>query len=53
MAITSGGGDLVWTTVDGDYVFNAPNGRDITVLTFTYVQNGIPVTGNTLSISTS
>jgi hypothetical protein len=51
-SITSGGGDLVWTTPEGDYVFNAPNGKDITVMTFTYIQNGIPVTGNTLTIRT-
>ena len=51
-AITSGGGDVVWTTVQGDYVFNAPNGRSTTVIRFTYVQNGIPVTDNTLTIST-
>ena len=52
MTVTEGGGDLVWTTAAGDYVFNAPNGKDTTVLTFTYVQNGIPVPGNTLTIWT-
>lgn len=52
MGITEGGGDLVWTTAAGDYVFNAPNGKDTTVLTFTYVQNDIPVSGNTLTIWT-
>lgn len=50
--ITSGRGDLVWTTPSGDYVFNAPSGRDTTVITFTYAQSGIPVTGNLLTIST-
>jgi hypothetical protein len=52
MDITTGGGDLVWTTAAGDYVFNAPNGKDTTVLTFTYIQNAIPVPGNTLTIRT-
>jgi hypothetical protein len=52
ITIASGGGDLAWTTAAGDYVFNAPNGRSTTVIRFTYVQNGIPVTDNTLSIST-
>ena len=51
MEITSGGGELVWTTAEGDYVFNASNGKNTTVITFTYVQNAIPVTGNTLTIS--
>ena len=52
MEVASGGGDLVWTTPQGDYVFNAPNGRSTTVIRFTYVQNGIPVTTNTLTVST-
>jgi hypothetical protein len=52
MEVTSGGGALVWTTPQGDYVFNAPNGRSTTVLRFTYVQNGIPVTNNTLTVGT-
>jgi hypothetical protein len=52
MEITSGGGEIVWTTAQGDYVFNASNGRSTTVIRFTYVQNGIPVTNNTLTIST-
>ena len=33
-------------------MFNAPNGKDTTVLTFTYIQNAIPVPGNTLTIRT-
>ena len=52
MEIASGGGDLVWSTPQGDYVFNAPNGRSTTVIRFTYVQNGIPVTTNTLTVGT-
>ncbi len=52
MEITSGGGDLVWSTPQGDYVFNAPNGKSTTVISFTYVQNGIPVTNNTLTVGT-
>jgi hypothetical protein len=52
MEVSSGGGDLVWTTPQGDYVFDAPNGRSTTVIRFSYVQNGIPVTNNTLTVST-
>jgi hypothetical protein len=50
--IVSGGGEIVYTSPEGDYVFNAPNGRNTTVITFTYVQGEIPVTDNTLTIST-
>ena len=50
--IVSGRGDLVYTSPEGDYVFNAPNGRNTTVIEFTYIQNEIPVTDNTLTIST-
>lgn len=50
--IVSGGGEIVYTTPAGDYVFNAPNGRNTTVIAFTYVQGEIPVTDNTLTIST-
>lgn len=53
MTVTEGGGELAWTSAAGDYVFNAPNGKDTTVIGFTYVQNAIPVSGNTLTISTS
>ena len=52
MDITSGRGDLLGVTPAGDYVFKAPHGEDTTVLTFTYIQNAIPVTGNTLTIRT-
>ena len=52
IAITSGRGNLVGMSPNGDYVFEAPNGRDTTVVTFTYTQGGIPVTGNVLTIST-
>lgn len=52
IAITSGRGNLVGMTPNGDYVFEAPNGKDTTVITFTYTQGGIPVTGNVLTIST-
>lgn len=52
MDITSGRGDLVSMTPEGDFVFNAPRGNDTTVLTFTYIQNEIPVTDNTLTIET-
>lgn len=52
IAITSGRGALVGMSPNGDYVFEAPSGRGITVITFTYTQAGIPVTGNRLTIST-
>jgi Flp pilus assembly pilin Flp len=52
IGVTSGRGELAWSTANGDYVFNAPGGKDTTVITFTYTQGSINVTGNTLTIST-
>jgi hypothetical protein len=51
--VTSGRGELAWTMPSGEFLFTAPRGRDTTVITFTYIQNAIPVTGNTLTVSTS
>lgn len=47
----SGGGILTWSS-NGVIHFMAPKGKDVTVIRFAYTQNGVSVTGNTLTIVT-
>jgi len=50
MRIISGAGALVYWHASGSYVFEAPIGRGVTVITFDYTQGGISVEGNKLTI---
>ena len=52
MRIISGAGALVYWHADGSYVFEAPISRGVTVITFDFTQDGIPVEGNELAIYT-